>query len=163
MPDEQFFNDEARLSHGVTDASLGEILPTAERSPLPLADASPLATIPPLASLVYSALPQTRPIPPLAIAPIKAAKSRRRFQFNLSALQLIFLVAGVVSAGLGGLLRMNTESEEFVAFALILMFAPLGLLILLGMLRGGYEVWKNYRREQEQYRKQPNNPWDEKR
>jgi hypothetical protein len=75
--------------------------------------------------------------------------------------QVVFFTVAIACAGLGGLLRAGFQDAEFLQFSLILMVAPLGIVILVSLIRGGYELYQNWRKEQEWLQNQPGDPWND--
>lgn len=84
---------------------------------------------------------ETRPAP---------ARRSRWPQFTLGTLLRAMLIASVLTAVLGGLLRGREELEKSstgaATFVVIALVAPLAVLIALSMANGLAAAWKAYRR-----------------
>ncbi|MGC4005296.1 MAG: hypothetical protein QM811_20115 [Pirellulales bacterium] len=58
----------------------------------------------------------------------------------------MILIACIASAGLGALMKLRDTSEaEFLPLSLALLILPSGLLIAIGMVRGGLELFRAWR------------------
>lgn len=104
--------------------------------------------------LAHSA-PEYGEAEPVAVEaqPVQSIPAKKPWQFSLGRLQLLVVILCVCSAGLGALLHVN--EDEFTLVALLLLILPSGVLILLGIGRGGYEVYKAWRADQALWHQQP--------
>jgi hypothetical protein len=84
---------------------------------------------------------------------IETPPAKKPWQFSLGRLQLVIVILCVCSACLGALLHVN--EDEFTMVALLLLILPSGVLILLGIGRGGYELYKAWREDQALWHQQP--------
>jgi hypothetical protein len=80
-------------------------------------------------------------------APEAVSQSNRPWQFSISFLQVIFLIVAIASAMLGLVIKANLKDSSFFYYVLLLVIAPMGMMILLGMFKGGYVLWKQWREE----------------
>lgn len=92
------------------------------------------------------------PVPAEAI-PLAGPPAKKPWQFSLARLQLLIVILCVCSACLGALIHVN--EEEFTMVALLLLILPSGVLILLGMGRGGYELYKAWRADRALWYQEP--------
>jgi hypothetical protein len=79
--------------------------------------------------------------------------AKRPWQFSLGRLQLVIVILCVCSACLGALIHVN--EDEFTMVALLLLILPSGVLIVLGIGRGGYELYKAWRADQALWHQEP--------
>jgi len=79
--------------------------------------------------------------------------TKKPWQFSLGRLQLVVVILCACSACLGALLHVN--EDEFTLVALLLLILPSGVLILLGICRGGYELYKAWRADQALWHQEP--------
>jgi hypothetical protein len=89
----------------------------------------------------------------IAALPAESLPAKKPWQFSLGRLQLLIVILCVCSACLGAMLHVN--EDEFTMVALLLLILPSGILILLGIGRGGYEVYKAWRADQALWHQQP--------
>jgi hypothetical protein len=85
--------------------------------------------------------------------PAEKPVSKKPWQFSLGRLQLLVVVLCISSACLGALIHVN--EEEFTMVAILLLILPSGILILLGIGRGGYELYKTWREDQALWHQKP--------
>ncbi len=83
----------------------------------------------------------------------QARPKQNPWQFSLGRLQLLIVIFCVCSACLGALLHVN--EEEFTIAALLLLILPSGVLIVLGIGRGGYELYKTWRADRALWYQEP--------
>ena len=79
--------------------------------------------------------------------------AKKPWQFSLGRLQLVIIVLCISSACLGGLIHAN--EDEFTTVAILLLILPSGVLILLGIGRGSYELYKAWRADQALWHQEP--------
>jgi len=92
--------------------------------------------------------------PAMAVAmPSEARPAKKPWQFSLARLQLLIVILCICSACLGALIHVN--EEEFTMVALLLLILPSGVLILLGIGRGGYELYKTWRADRALWYQEP--------
>lgn len=102
--------------------------------------------------LAHSAPEYGEAEPAVAEASEKTA-GKKPWQFSLGRLQLVVLILCVSSACLGALIHVN--EDEFTGAAILLLILPSGVLILLGIGRGGYELYKAWRADQALWQQEP--------
>lgn len=92
---------------------------------------------------------------PAAIQSVSSAppSSKKPWQFSLARLQLLIVILCVCSACLGALLHV--QEDEFTLVAILLLILPSGVLILLGIGRGGYELYKTWRADRALWHQEP--------
>ena len=86
-------------------------------------------------------------------APVEKPANKKPWQFSLGRLQLVIVVICISSACLGALIHAN--EDEFTTVAILLLILPSGVLILLGIGRGGYELYKTWRADQALWHQEP--------
>ncbi len=79
--------------------------------------------------------------------------SKKPWQFSLGRLQLVIIVLCISSACLGALI--HAQEDEFTTVAILLLILPSGVLILLGIGRGSYELYMTWREDQALWHQQP--------
>lgn len=84
--------------------------------------------------------------------PKAASQPNRPWQFSITFLQVIFLIVAIASAMLGLVIKANLKDTHFFYYVLLLVIAPMGMMILLGMFKGGYVLWKQWREERKAIR-----------
>lgn len=90
---------------------------------------------------------------PTEVMPTANPPVKKPWQFSLARLQLLIVILCVCSACLGALLHVN--EDEFTMVALLLLILPSGVLILLGIGRGGHELYKAWRADQALWHQEP--------
>lgn len=114
----------------------------------------PLAAEQPRLPLAHSAPEYGEADPALSLAePAEKDAEKKPWQFSLGRLQLLVVVLCISSACLGALIHVN--EEEFTMVAILLLILPSGILILLGIGRGGYELYKTWREDQALWHQEP--------
>lgn len=78
---------------------------------------------------------------------------KKPWQFSLARLQLLIVILCICSACLGALLHVN--EDEFTMVALLLLILPSAVLILLGISRGGYELYKAWQADRALWKQEP--------
>jgi hypothetical protein len=81
------------------------------------------------------------------------AADKKPWQYSLARLQLLIVVLCLCSACLGALIHVN--EDDFTGVTILLLILPSGILILLGMGRGGYELFKAWREDQALWHQEP--------
>ncbi len=85
--------------------------------------------------------------------PHENLRAKKPWQFSLARLQLLIVILCVCSACLGALLQVN--EEEFTMVALLLLILPSSVLILLGVGRGSFELYKAWRADRALWYQEP--------
>jgi hypothetical protein len=95
---------------------------------------------------------EVEPVLAQALA-LEEQPAKKPWQFSLARLQLLIVILCVCSACLGALIHVN--EEEFTMVALLLLILPSGVLILLGIGRGGHELYKAWRADRALWYQEP--------
>lgn len=70
-----------------------------------------------------------------------------RFQFSLATLLAVMVLAGILLAALGGMLRESQQmgSGASLVYFLMLTASPIALVIAISCARGAAQAWSKYR------------------
>ena len=117
-------------------------------------EASPSASEAPRLPLAHSAPEFGEAEPAVLLATAREVPAEKKpWQFSLARLQLLIVILCVCSACLGALLHV--QEDEFSFVAILLLILPSGVLIVLGIGRGGYELYKTWRADRALWHQEP--------
>lgn len=85
--------------------------------------------------------------------PAEKPATKKPWQFSLGRLQMVIVVLCLSSACLGALI--HAQEDDFTTVAILLLILPSGVLILLGIGRGSYELYKTWREDRALWHQQP--------
>jgi hypothetical protein len=111
------------------------------------------AKVQPRLPLAHSAPEYGEAEPTVVLAEAVDQPEKKPLQFSLARLQLVVIILCISSACLGALLHVN--EDDFTGVTIMLLILPSGILILLGIGRGGYELYKNWRADQALWHQEP--------